>query len=339
MERKRVFVYRNEACAEGKVLITTPDTSLDVLKRLAGEKLGIKATRIFLPSGAEVKSDEELQNDDNLYFSSGEPFYRSSAGCNEVVEIAVLGAGGVGKSAVTLRFLRNFFVNRWEPTIQDVYTKTVRIDGELSVLELLDTAGQEDFVSMRSQWMMDKDGYLFVYSLLDKASVRQLYTFIDLLSQVCDGYEQAPPVVFVANKKDIVDRDPTLRKTSLEEIRYVIEAYEESSRALTRTSSALGRLSNLSMTSGSPNSSYLFGAPGTTGVVDDSLMAASPSKPLGLAQWMQSIHFESSALTGDNIEEAFHTLIREIRRRRKAKTETAKAGNQKKSILSWCSIL
>ena len=45
--------------------------------------------------------------------------------------------------------------------------------------------------------MMDKDGFIFVYSLLDKSSVRQLYAFIDLLSQVCDGFDQAPPVVFI----------------------------------------------------------------------------------------------------------------------------------------------
>jgi hypothetical protein len=38
-------------------------------------------------------------------------------------------------------------------------------------------------VSMRSQWMMDKDGYIFVYSLLDKSSLRQLFNFVDLLSQ------------------------------------------------------------------------------------------------------------------------------------------------------------
>ena len=87
------------------------------------------------------------------------------------------------------------------PTIQDIYSKTVRIDNELSILEFTDTAGQEDFVSMRSQWMMDKDGYVFVYSLLDKASVRQLYSFVDLLQQVCDGYDKAPPVIFIGNKE------------------------------------------------------------------------------------------------------------------------------------------
>lgn len=73
-----------------------------------------------------------------------------------------------------------------EATIEDAYRKTVRVDEEVSVVEILDTAGQEDFSSLRPQWMQDKDGYLFVYSLVDRASLQEMYSFIELLEQV--GY-------------------------------------------------------------------------------------------------------------------------------------------------------
>jgi len=197
---RRVFIYKNEAVATGELLIYDPSFNLDTLKSMAGQKLGIQAKRVFLVSGAEVKTETELQNGDNLYFSSGEPFYRNSTNANEKIDIVLLGAGGVGKSALTLRYLHNTFVQQYDATIQDVYQKTVRVDGAVNVLEILDTAGQEDFVSMRSQWMMDKDGFVFVYSMLDKQSLRQLFNFVDLLSQVCDGFDKAPPVVFVGTK-------------------------------------------------------------------------------------------------------------------------------------------
>ena len=58
------------------------------------------------------------------------------------------------------------------------------MDAEVSVVEILDTAGQEDFSSLRTQWMMDKDGYVFVYSLVDRNSLQELYNFIELLEQV-----------------------------------------------------------------------------------------------------------------------------------------------------------
>ncbi len=159
---RRIFIHRNEASAEGKVLLVSDDISLQSLKKLAGEKLGIKKPKkIFLPNGMEVVSVEDIQESENLYISSGENFYRSnvSSSGNEKLHVSVLGGGGVGKSAITLRFVRDFFIKNWEATIEDAYRKTVRVDDEVSVLEILDTAGQEDFSTLRAQWMMDKDGW------------------------------------------------------------------------------------------------------------------------------------------------------------------------------------
>ena len=34
------------------------------------------------------------------------------------IKLAVLGAGGVGKSALTLRYVRDFFISDWDPTIE-----------------------------------------------------------------------------------------------------------------------------------------------------------------------------------------------------------------------------
>lgn len=63
-----------------------------------------------------------------------------------------------------------------------------QVDEEVSVVEILDTAGQEDFSSLRAQWMAGKDGYLFVYSLVDRVSLQEVYSFIELLEQVGHCY-------------------------------------------------------------------------------------------------------------------------------------------------------
>ena len=61
----------------------------------------------------------------------------------DAIAISVVGGGGVGKSALTLRYVRDFFVDYWDATIEDAYRKTVDVDGKLCVLEILDTAGQD----------------------------------------------------------------------------------------------------------------------------------------------------------------------------------------------------
>lgn len=49
--------------------------------------------------------------------------------------------GGVGKSALTVQFIRNVFVSTYDPTIEDTYRKTIVIDGQKCLVEVLDTAG------------------------------------------------------------------------------------------------------------------------------------------------------------------------------------------------------
>lgn len=68
-------------------------------------------------------------------------------------KIVVVGGGGVGKSALTIQFIQSYFVDEYDPTIEDSYRKQVVIDDKVSILDILDTAGQEEYSAMREQYM------------------------------------------------------------------------------------------------------------------------------------------------------------------------------------------
>lgn len=68
-------------------------------------------------------------------------------------KIVVVGGGGVGKSALTIQFIQSQFVDEYDPTIEDSYRKQCVIDGETALLDVLDTAGQEEYSAMREQYM------------------------------------------------------------------------------------------------------------------------------------------------------------------------------------------
>ncbi len=191
--------------------------NMSKFKKAAGVKLGIKAKKVYLSTGAEVQEVDEMQNNDLLFISQGEPFYKTVGGGSgqETLHVSVLGSGGVGKSALTLRFVRDFFVKDWDPTIEDAYRKTVDVDDKLCMLEILDTAGQDDFESLRPQWMMDKDGYIFVYSMNSAESLAQLQPFFDLHAQINEG--KNVPIVLVANKRDVVEKQPAKLEVSSEQ--------------------------------------------------------------------------------------------------------------------------
>ncbi|GBG24885.1 Ras-like protein [Hondaea fermentalgiana] len=224
-ETFRVFVRRNNNAPSDKRAFVEVSTRMSFKKFLkaGGKKLGIKATRCFAPTAGggfnEITFIDELRKDDEVILSEGEGFHGDHSGpgsAGQEVFVSVLGAGGVGKSALTLRFVRDFFVQDWDPTIEDAYRKTVNVDSKLCTLSVLDTAGQEDFESLRHQWMMDKDGYVFVYSVDKKQSLDELDPFFNLYKHI-NGTDFRVPIILVANKKDITDLDPNKREVTIAE--------------------------------------------------------------------------------------------------------------------------
>eukprot|EP00002_Diphylleia_rotans_P032022 TRINITY_DN668_c0_g1_i2.p1 TRINITY_DN668_c0_g1~~TRINITY_DN668_c0_g1_i2.p1 ORF type:complete len:184 (-),score=44.41 TRINITY_DN668_c0_g1_i2:936-1487(-) len=116
-------------------------------------------------------------------------------------KLVIVGAGGVGKSALTVQFVQNLFVEKYDPTIEDSYRKQVDIDGESCMLEILDTAGQEELTAMRDQYMRSGHGFVLVYSITSTASFNDI---ADLRNQICRVKDSdTVPIVIVGNKCDL----------------------------------------------------------------------------------------------------------------------------------------
>jgi GTPase KRas protein len=119
-------------------------------------------------------------------------------------KICVLGDGGVGKTALTIQLCSNHFVEEYDPTIEDSYRKQVVIDNESCLLEILDTAGQEEFTALRDQWIRDCEGFVIIYSIISHSSFEQIPKFQEQIVRVKDDYNS--PVMLVGNKCDLVDK-------------------------------------------------------------------------------------------------------------------------------------
>ncbi|KAL4222915.1 hypothetical protein ACF0H5_018955 [Mactra antiquata] len=117
-------------------------------------------------------------------------------------KLVVVGDGGVGKSALTIQFFQKMFVVDYDPTIEDSYIQHTEIDGEWCILDVLDTAGQEEFSAMREQYMRKGDGFMLVYSVTDPASYENMRNFHTQILRVKD--KDAYPMILVANKIDLV---------------------------------------------------------------------------------------------------------------------------------------
>jgi len=116
-------------------------------------------------------------------------------------KLVVVGGGGVGKSALTIQFIQSHFVDEYDPTIEDSYRKQCTIDDEVALLDVLDTAGQEEYSAMREQYMRTGEGFLLVYSITSRSSFDEISTFQQQILRVKD--RDYFPIIVVGNKCDL----------------------------------------------------------------------------------------------------------------------------------------
>ena len=118
-------------------------------------------------------------------------------------KLVVLGCAGVGKSALTVQFVQGIFVEKYDPTIEDSYRKAVEIDDQQCMLELLDTAGTEQFTAMRDLYMKNGQGFLLVYSIIEQSTFIELHDIREQILRVKD--QDHVPMVLAGNKSDLED--------------------------------------------------------------------------------------------------------------------------------------
>ncbi|KAH0795652.1 RAP1B, member of RAS oncogene family [Histomonas meleagridis] len=119
----------------------------------------------------------------------------------KTIKIGMFGGGGVGKTSITLQFVKGEFTDGYIPTIEDEFIKTIDFEGETLSIEIIDTAGQDDFQSMRFRNMSSVEGFILVYSILDPVSVSSLKEIHGeaLLAKGTDSI----PCIIAANKCDL----------------------------------------------------------------------------------------------------------------------------------------
>ncbi|OCT88908.1 hypothetical protein XELAEV_18017538mg [Xenopus laevis] len=118
-------------------------------------------------------------------------------------KLVVLGSGGVGKSALTVQFVQGIFVEKYDPTIEDSYRKQVEVDGQQCMLEILDTAGTEQFTAMRDLYMKNGQGFALVYSITAQSTFNDLQDLREQILRVKDTDDV--PMILVGNKCDLED--------------------------------------------------------------------------------------------------------------------------------------
>nr|CAI5862189.1 unnamed protein product [Callosobruchus analis] len=141
----------------------------------------------------------------------------------------MVGSGGVGKSALTLQFMYDEFVEDYEPTKADSYRKKILLDGEDVQIDILDTAGQEDYAAIRDNYFRSGEGFLCIFSITEDESFQATQEFRVFIRSIKTDRQKTKrhsreqilrvkndeniPFLLVGNKFDLEDK----RKVTFQE--------------------------------------------------------------------------------------------------------------------------
>lgn len=103
------------------------------------------------------------------------------------------------------------------------------IDDEVALLDVLDTAGQEEYSAMREQYMRTGEGFLLVYSINSRQSFEEILTFQQQIYRVKD--KDYFPIIIVGNKCDL-DSERVVSTQGMLEFLVEVEEFNPSAFSL-----------------------------------------------------------------------------------------------------------
>ncbi|PQE17938.1 hypothetical protein CJF32_00008428 [Rutstroemia sp. NJR-2017a WRK4] len=244
-------------------------------------------------------------------------------------KIVVLGAQGVGKTSLLLRYIKNQFAPKTTTSTVGASFMTKRVlDDESDTvvrLQIWDTAGQERFRSITRLYYRGANACILCYSITSQASFNEMSVW---LTELRRNLPSDIILHVVGTKADLVAKDPTAREVPFERcIAYVAENLAPGVGG-TPPPTALGRdtggtgLWGLGG-GGGERGSYdsrgmnmgggLWGAPTPLGGAEG---ARSPSSKRSSGFWGMEVGWdcchEVSAESGEGVEEVFRVITRKL---------------------------
>ena len=124
-----------------------------------------------------------------------------------IFKIITLGDSGVGKTSILKRFVTGKFEKNTLSIIGfESLTKEIELkNGTKITLQLIDTAGQENYHSLATRYIRNADGILFVFSHDNRDSFYNIKKWLDSFQDNNRdiNFDKEFPAILVGNKCDL----------------------------------------------------------------------------------------------------------------------------------------
>ena len=124
-----------------------------------------------------------------------------------VFKVITLGDSGVGKSSIIKRFISGKFETKTISTIGfGSFNKEIELkNGTKMKLNIIDTAGQENYKALSTSYIKNADGVLFVFAYNSKESFEGIKQWLNNYKEINPNldFNKKIPAYLVGNKSDL----------------------------------------------------------------------------------------------------------------------------------------
>ena len=127
------------------------------------------------------------------------------------LKVIFVGSGKVGKTSLITQYLNKTFTEGYLMTVGvDKSIKNIKIEGKDVILEINDTAGQEDYRQVNKIFMKNTKIAIFVYDITNRASFEEIPKWIETVNQSNPNNN----IIFglAANKSDLYENQEIKKK-------------------------------------------------------------------------------------------------------------------------------
>jgi len=116
-------------------------------------------------------------------------------------KIVVLGSGASGKSCLIRRLLQNTYVEKYDPTIEDTYSKELMVDGQTCQLTIVDT-GVGEYQALTDGYIVTAEGVMILYAINSRSSFDYASKMRRRILEL-KRKSNRPPIILIGTKLDL----------------------------------------------------------------------------------------------------------------------------------------
>ncbi|KAL9647519.1 hypothetical protein ABK040_006878 [Willaertia magna] len=168
-----------------------------------------------LKPSLELKQINERNNYKSIYsylkqyFKSDEHYQKQHKNNKNPLKhkITMFGDAFVGKSSITIKFVKNIFVDEYDPTIEDWHQKLIVVDGINYSLSVLDTVGVEEYRSggEREAYFLNTSCIISICDLTKSSTLVEVVKNIETFYKIRERNDL--PIIIVGNKLDLIEQE------------------------------------------------------------------------------------------------------------------------------------